>query len=113
MTPFAGDISLPRLERVISGPDTVDVLGDELDRRDVTRVVVVTGRTLGASPLLDRVRRPLGDRCVAVFTAARQHVPASSVTELLRVIDRERVDGVVSFGGGSPIDTAKVGSPWA
>jgi alcohol dehydrogenase len=103
-----GDFSLPRLERVVSGPGTIDTLGDELDRRGATRVVVVTGRTLGASPLLDRVRRPIGERCVGVFATARQHVPASTVEDLARLIDRERADGVVSFGGGSPIDTAKV-----
>jgi len=108
MTAFTGEFALPRLERVISGINAVDGLGDELARRAVVRAVVVTGRTLGASHLLDRVTRPMGDRCVAVFTGARQHVPASSVAELVQVMDAHGADGVVSFGGGSPIDTAKL-----
>ena len=107
MTPFAGDLSLPRLEHVISGPDTIERLGGELDRRGVTRVVVVTGRTLSASPLLERLTAQLGARCAAVFGGVRQHVPSSTVTALVRVMDQEGADGLVSFGGGSPIDTAK------
>lgn len=108
MTAFTGEFALPRLERVISGVNAVDALGDELVRRNITRAVVVTGRTLGASRLLDRVTRPMGDLCVAVFTGALQHVPASSVAELARVLDAHDADGVVSFGGGSPIDAAKL-----
>ena len=108
MTAFTGEFALPRLERVISGLNAVDRLGDELVRRNIVRAVVVTGRTLGASRLLDRVTRPMGNRCVAVFTGARQHVPASSVTELARLLGEQNADGVVSFGGGSPIDTAKL-----
>jgi alcohol dehydrogenase len=107
MTPFSGELSLPGLERVISGPDTIERLGDELDRLHARRVVVVTGRTLAASALLERLTAQLGGRCVAVFGRSRQHVPSSSVADLLRVMDEQDADGLVSFGGGSPIDTAK------
>jgi alcohol dehydrogenase len=34
-------------------------------------------------------------------------VPSSSVADLLRVMAQQNADGLVSFGGGSPIDTAK------
>jgi alcohol dehydrogenase len=98
---------LPRLERVISGAGTMGRVGAELDRLGITRVVVVTGRTLSASPHLESLKRSVGERCVSVFTGARQHVPSSSVSELVRAIELQRADGVVSFGGGSPIDTVK------
>jgi alcohol dehydrogenase len=99
--------SLPRLERVISGAGAVSQLGAELDRLRATRVVLVTGRTLGASPLLESLKSQIGDRCVSVFTGARQHVPAETVGALIRVVADERSDALVSFGGGSPIDTVK------
>jgi len=107
MAAFIGDFEFPRLEHVISGAHTIDGLASELSRRRLTRAIVVTGRTLGGSPLLDRITGPLGDRCVLVFKEARQHVPSCSVVELARAIDRHQADCVVSFGGGSPIDTAK------
>jgi alcohol dehydrogenase class IV len=102
-----GEFSLTRLERVISGPGKVEALGGELERRKLSRAVVVTGKTLGASALLARVTGALGARCAAVFTGARQHVPASAVRELLKEIERVNADCVVSFGGGSPIDASK------
>ncbi|MGA3295570.1 MAG: iron-containing alcohol dehydrogenase [Candidatus Acidiferrales bacterium] len=103
-----GEFNLSRLERVISGPGKIELLENELERRDLRRAVIVTGKTLGASPLLARVTRALGSRCAAVFTGARQHVPLSAVRALLAEIERTNADCLVSFGGGSPIDAAKV-----
>jgi alcohol dehydrogenase class IV len=107
MEPPAGEYSLTQLERVVFGAGSVARLGGELDRLGASRAVVVTGRTLSTSPLLDRVTGALGSRCVQVFAGARQHVPATAVADLVRVLDSARADCVVSFGGGSPIDAAK------
>ena len=35
-------------------------------------------------------------------------MPASSVAELVALVQQHQADGLVSFGGGSPIDTAKL-----
>jgi alcohol dehydrogenase class IV len=107
MSAFAGEFSFPRLECVVSGPGTIVRLPAELDRRTRSRAVVVTGRTLSRSALLTQVTSALGSRCVAVFSETRQHVPsqtARALTALLREVD---ADSIVSFGGGTPIDTAK------
>jgi alcohol dehydrogenase class IV len=101
------EFNLSGLERVISGVDSVERLSIELERRGLERAVVVTGRTLGASGMLDRVTGPLGARCVGVFKDARQHVPACSVAKVAKMLEEHRADTVISFGGGSPIDTAK------
>ncbi len=105
--PSIDQYTLTRLECVVSGAGAVGRLGAELDRLGVARAIVVTGRTLGASALLAHLTRALGDRCLRVFTDARQHVPATSVAALARAFETYGADGVVSFGGGSPIDTAK------
>jgi alcohol dehydrogenase len=107
LNPAVGEFHFPRLERVLSGANTVNSLAAELDRRRLSRAVVVTGRTLGASALLDRITRQLGDRCVFVFKEAKQHVPSSSVVDLSRVLEQQQADCVISLGGGSPIDTVK------
>jgi alcohol dehydrogenase len=101
------EFNLSGLERVVSGAGSVDRLSHELERRGLERAVVVTGRTLGASPLVERVTGPIGARCVAVFTDARQHVPSCAVAQLTTLLQDQRADAVISFGGGSPIDTAK------
>ena len=107
MDPLSGEYALTQLERVVFGAGSVARLGGELDRLGASRAVVVTGRTLSTSPLLDRVTGALGSRCVQLFAGARQHVPATAVADLVRVLDSARADCVVSFGGGSPIDAAK------
>jgi alcohol dehydrogenase len=107
MTPFVGEFSLSRLERVISGPGTVNRLADEVDRRGCARALVVTGRTLSRSPRLTRVIEGLGSRSAGVFAHTEQHVPASTVDALVTMIRDTRADCLISIGGGSPIDAAK------
>ena len=60
MDPLSGEYPLTQLERVVFGAGSVARLGDEVERLGASRAVVVTGRTLGASPLLDRVTGALG-----------------------------------------------------
>jgi alcohol dehydrogenase class IV len=104
------EFTLSKLERVISGPGKIAGLGEELERRGLQRAIVVTGKSLGNSPLLGQVTGAIGSRCAAVFKNARQHVPRSVVAELEAEIARVDADSLISFGGGSPIDTCKVAS---
>jgi alcohol dehydrogenase len=103
-----GEFNLTGLERVISGPGCISQLGNELERRNLQRAIIVTGKSLGESPLLDQLTTSAGTRCAAVFRGVRQHVPWSAVTELQAEIQRVNADCLISFGGGSPIDSAKV-----
>ena len=107
MPPFSGQFTLPHLERVIAGPGTLATVPAEMTRYGCHRAVIVTGATLGASALIERLARLLEDRCAAVFTDARQHVPASTVRSLVRTVREHQADCLISIGGGSPIDTAK------
>jgi alcohol dehydrogenase len=102
------EFHMSRLELVIAGPGKVSSLGAELDRRSLKRAIVVTGKTLGSSRLLDKVTGAIGSRCAGVFRGAKQHVPWSSVHQLRGEIERLDADSLISFGGGSPIDTCKV-----
>src|SRR6187402_711988 len=100
MRPFTGEFNLTKLERVVSGAGSIDSLGEELDRRSLARAIVVTGKTLGASMLLQRLTKALGPRCALVFTGARQHVPATTVREIVNEAERAEADCLISFGGG-------------
>ncbi|HTW38225.1 MAG TPA: iron-containing alcohol dehydrogenase [Steroidobacteraceae bacterium] len=99
---------LTRLEKVISGAGSIERVGAELERRGVQRVLLVTSASLGRSRLLEPVRRALGSRCETVYERAAQHAPAGRVRELSALLERAASDAVVSFGGGSVIDSAKV-----
>lgn len=104
----SGQFSFSQLERIIFGPGKMAEVGKEIDARGLKRALVVTGKSLGASKLLDQVTDALGGRCAGVFKGVSQHVPNEAVRAL--VAEAKRVDAqvLVSFGGGSPIDAAKV-----
>ncbi len=108
MEAASGDFTFTRLEKVIFGPGKIAELAGELERRGAKRAIIVTGKSLGGGKLLSRVVDATGRRCALVFDRAAQHVPASTVRALTAEIERLDADTVISFGGGSPIDTVKV-----
>ena len=102
----AGEFNLTRLERVIYGPGKVTELKSEMEKRGLKRALVVT--TLGGFPILNEVTTALDSACAGVFTGVVQHVPRSTVDALQAEIERVNADSLISFGGGSPIDSCKV-----
>ena len=99
----SGQYNFTRLERVIFGPGKVAQSATNSSGAARAGVMVVTGNTLG-----DRIARQ-GDqrwaRCAGIFTGS-----ASTFRKYRRRAAprcAREPTSVVSFGGGSPIDTAK------
>ena len=85
------------------------MLGEELAHLKAHRIALVTTRSLVAEERLLRVvQHALGDARVAVTVVVSQHAPMTQVEAAIRTAGDAEVDGVVSFGGGSPIDAAKM-----
>jgi alcohol dehydrogenase class IV len=103
----SGEYRFGRIERIVFGAGKVAGLADETERRDLRRAVVITGKTLGRSKLLGKVTSPLANRLAGVFTDTQQHVPSRTVQDAIDFAMDRDADCLVSFGGGSPIDTAK------
>ncbi len=107
MNNTSGEYYFTRLETVVFGVGKVETIGRELSRRGAKRALIVTGKTLGRSKLLDKVKLAAGSALAGVFAGAAQHVPSQTVTELVAEARRVGADAMISFGGGSPIDTVK------
>lgn len=105
--PTSAAYNFTQLERVIYGAGRVATLGRELERRGCRRALVVTGKTLGRSKLLDRVTSAAGSALGGVFTGSAQHAPSATIDALIAEARRVSADSFISFGGGSPIDSAK------
>jgi alcohol dehydrogenase len=104
----AGEFNLSRLERVIYGPGKIAALKDEMERRELHRALVVTTDVVAELPILKDVTGALGSRCAGVFAGVVMHVPRKTTELLQHEIERVNADSLVSFGGGSPIDSSKV-----
>lgn len=106
---LSGTYTVPAVERVHYGAGSVSNLTEELDRLGASRALIITGRTLKEEgALLQRIRDLLGNRCAGVFSETRQHVPRSTVLAATKAARETNADALVSFGGGSPIDAAKL-----
>jgi alcohol dehydrogenase class IV len=99
---------MPRVRRVVQGPGALAQLGAELDVAGHRRALVLTGRTIGASAAFATLLDDLGDRVAAVSREVEAHNPVQSVIELVERAREAQADVIVSIGGGSPVDAAKL-----
>ncbi|MDA0161867.1 iron-containing alcohol dehydrogenase [Solirubrobacter ginsenosidimutans] len=89
------------------GPGSVEDAGWELQRLGVSRALLVTDPRI---PHIDRVCASLGGAGIAVVIYDRSRVEPTldSLQDAADFALQAHVDGFVSVGGGSSIDTAKV-----
>ncbi|GAC1473808.1 MAG: iron-containing alcohol dehydrogenase [Candidatus Dormibacteraceae bacterium] len=90
------------------GSGSVSALAQELARLHAQRIALVTTASLVAEEHAGVVKRALGDALVAVTLVVSQHSPIAQVNDAIERTAAAQVDGVVSFGGGSAIDAAKM-----
>ena len=84
-------------------------LGEELDRLAVSRPFLVTTRSLaGNGAIVSRLREAAGRDWASQPRLIGQHAPERDVAGAVEDAKKARPDGIVSIGGGSPIDAAKI-----
>src|SRR5882672_2478559 len=110
MDKTSGEYHFTQLDTVIFGAGKVEALGRELSRRGAKRALIVTGKTLGRSKLLDKVKAATGPALAGVFAGAAQHVPSKTVLELVAEARRVEADAMISRGGSRTIDFDAAGT---
>ncbi len=91
--------------RVVFGAGSFEQLGDEVDRLEAKRVLLVG--THGRAALLERAKDLLGDRVAGVFDEAAMHVPADVADRARSQAETSYADLLITVGGGSAIGVAK------
>ncbi|HZZ52273.1 MAG TPA: iron-containing alcohol dehydrogenase [Pseudonocardia sp.] len=105
---LSGRYDIVPLESVLFGPGSAGSLAGECERLGVSRLLLVASPSLAAQvDLQARFSEATGGRIAAVFTGSRPHVPHEVVLAATEAARAAGVDGVLSVGGGSPIDLAK------
>ncbi len=103
-----GRFTMLPMDDVHFGSGCLSNLAAELEKRDLRRAVIVTGNSLaGRTDLVDKVVAATGGRCAGVFHDTVQHVPRKTVIAAAAFARAKKADAVISFGGGTPNDTAK------
>ena len=94
--------------KVVCGPKSIASLNTELRALGARRAVIVTDPGVRAAGLVDRAVLAAGDRCAGVFDGV---VPDPTYECAQAAVDYCRevgADSIVSLGGGSAIDCAKL-----
>jgi maleylacetate reductase len=109
VTPEIGSFHYANPRAIHFGAGSLSQLESELTRLQVTHVAVITTRSLvGENKLLARVLSAMGDAEVKITEVISQHAPMTEIDAAAGRTTEAGVDGIVSFGGGSAIDAAKI-----
>ncbi|MFP4513742.1 MAG: iron-containing alcohol dehydrogenase family protein [Acidimicrobiales bacterium] len=94
-------------QQVVVGPGAVTTIGEVLTMLGMRRVLLVTTRGRAGSDGGDRVRAAIGRGLADTFDEVVADVPTTAVQAAVANLRGEAFDGLVSFGGGAAVDTAK------
>ena len=105
----SGIYSYPATSRIVYGTDFAQALQRELDLTGERRVYVLASGTLERSTdVMRRVRDALGARFAGICASIGAHTPRSDVVAAANAARAARADLLLSVGGGSVTDAAKM-----
>ncbi|RYJ08723.1 iron-containing alcohol dehydrogenase, partial [Halogeometricum borinquense] len=91
------------------GAGCVDSLSAELERLGSERALVVSGSTVGTTPaVIEPVTDGLGTKLAGVFAETTPEKRLQTAYDGLEAMEEADADVLVSLGGGSSLDVAKV-----
>ena len=104
---FRGDWLFPTEIRF--GVDRIDELAELCRRAGVSRPLVVTDRSLAATPVAQRVLRAAASEGVApaLFAEVQENPTGANVEAGALALKAWNADGVIALGGGSGLDCGK------
>ncbi|WP_407525826.1 iron-containing alcohol dehydrogenase [Methylobacterium oryzisoli] len=96
-------------DRVVFGKPAREALVEDAEQRGCSRLLVVTSRSPHrTTPIVQGIVAALGRRVAGLFEDCAEHTPRDSVLALARAARETNADLLVTVGGGSAIDAAKV-----
>jgi len=106
---LTGAYRFPQMENVVFGMPFAEALAQEVDRLDARAVFVLASGTLSReSDLVERLRQMLGNRFAGLCAKIGAHTPRSDVVAAADMAREAGADLIVTLGGGSVTDAAKM-----
>jgi maleylacetate reductase len=106
---LSGVYRFPQMESVVFGKPFAEALAQEVDRLDARAVFVLASGTLAReTDLVERLRQMLGNRFAGLCAKIGAHTPRSDVVAAANSAREAGADLIVTLGGGSVTDAAKM-----
>jgi maleylacetate reductase len=106
---LSGSYRFPAMERVVFGRPFAEALAEEVGRLDARAVFVLASGTLArTTDAVDRLREVLGNRIAGVCAKIGAHTPRTDVVAAANTAREGGADLLVTLGGGSVTDAAKM-----
>ena len=95
--------------RIVMGPGALKQLTDEIRQLKGKKVLFITDKGVLAAGLLEPAQKALESARIdyAVFDEVEPDPRYEIVAECVKMVEQEKADLLIGFGGGSPIDIAK------
>jgi maleylacetate reductase len=104
-----GIYRFPEMESVVFGKPHAEALLTEVDRLDARAIFILASGTLAReTDLVERLRQRLGNRFAGVCAKIGAHTPRSDVVAAANMAREVEADLIVTLGGGSVTDAAKM-----
>ena len=109
MKVVAGVFPFP-VPALLTGPGSVGQLAENIKIRGLKHVLVVTDRILMDLKLPEGLLSALSENGVeyTIFDEVKPNPTIENVEEGRKLYKENKCDGIIGFGGGSPIDCAKI-----
>src|SRR5215472_12942501 len=106
---LSGVYRFPAMENVVFGKPFAEALAQEVDRLDTRAVFILASGTLArTTDTIDRLRQVLGNRIAGVCAKIGAHTPRTDVVAATNAAREAGADLLVTIGGGSVTDAAKM-----
>src|SRR5271154_3095771 len=91
--------------RIVFGAGAIAELPAEADLHNMSRLMVLCSKS--RADFARRVTAPIAARCITFCDASAPNMPREVFERIVDDIKRQKLDGFVVIGGGSPIGLAK------
>ncbi len=98
-----------RQSEILVGPNSILDLPSLISQQKINKVLIVTDKQLISLGLLNSLKQKLEESHIefVIYDGTVPNPTNENIEEALSMFNTEKCEGIVAFGGGSPMDCAK------
>ena len=107
--PQTGIFNYPSIDRIVFGEPFIEAVQKEADRLSVERIFVLASGTISReTQCIEDLRATMKGKIAGVFDRLRPHVQRDDVIAATAEARAVQADLILTIGGGTPTDAAKM-----